>query len=88
MGGKNLSVIGGFLAIVGLVAAQEDSLRSALTAIDRRQRDLSLYSPYDDDFLEEYGYPFESPDDLDFLSSDSNGIVLFIFKESELIYLF
>lgn len=75
MGGKKFCIVGGMLAIVGLVLAQEDSLRSALTAIESRQRDLSLYSPYKDDFLGEYGYSFEGSDDLDFFSPKFNGTI-------------
>ncbi|EFA11406.1 uncharacterized protein LOC103313041 [Tribolium castaneum] len=69
MGLQKISSVGRLLLIIiGLTWAQEDSLRSALNAIDRRQRDLSEFSRYDDDSLGDYGYSLEGPDDLAFLS--------------------
>ncbi|XP_044257427.1 uncharacterized protein LOC123006754 [Tribolium madens] len=69
MGLHKISSVGRLLLIIiGLTWAQEDSLRSALNAIDRRQRDLSEFSRYDDDSLGEYGYSLDGPDDLAFLS--------------------
>ncbi|RZC32015.1 serine/threonine-protein kinase kinX [Asbolus verrucosus] len=70
MGLKSFSSVGGLLLIiVGLTKAQEDSLRSALNAIDRRQKDLSEFPRYENDNLGEYGYSLDGPDDLAFLSS-------------------
>lgn len=43
--------------------SQGDSLRSALNAIDRRQRDLSDFND------NEYGFTLERPDDMTFLQS-------------------
>nr|UXO98113.1 periplaneta neuropeptide-like precursor [Zophobas atratus] len=69
MGLKSFTSVGRLLLIlIGLTLAQEDSLRSALNAIDRRQKDLSEFSRYDDDNLGEYGYSLDAPDDLSFLS--------------------
>ncbi|KAJ8918763.1 hypothetical protein NQ315_015083 [Exocentrus adspersus] len=68
-----------FLSLWTIMYAQEDSLKSALNAIIRRQRDLSDYDEV------EYGYPLERPDDLTFLKEsagynsghaiDKNGIL-------------
>lgn len=54
-----------FVASWTLICSQEDSLRSALNAIDRRQRDLSEFDET------EYGYPLERPDDLAFLRAST-----------------
>ncbi|KAJ8981471.1 hypothetical protein NQ317_006997 [Molorchus minor] len=48
------------------VSGQEDSLRSALNEIDRRQRDLLDYDEA------EYGYPLDRPEDLAFLKTAAN----------------
>lgn len=55
-----------FIALWTLISGQEDSLRSALNAIDRRQRDLSEFDE------SEYGYPLEHPDDLAFLRASTS----------------
>lgn len=82
MGLKRISSVGKLLLIIiGLTWAQEDSLRSALNAIDRRQRDLSEFSRYDDDSLGEYGYSLDGPDDLAFLSPSEYNTGEKFFKE-------
>lgn len=59
--------IGVFISLSVLnVICQEDSLRSALNAIDRRQEE---YPRYEDG---EYGYPMERPDDLSFIKAASD----------------
>lgn len=54
------------LAVFVVVRGQGDSLRSALTAVDRRQRDLSEYQKYGD--LYPYGYSPEAANHLTFLT--------------------
>ncbi|XP_019865892.2 uncharacterized protein LOC109595057 isoform X2 [Aethina tumida] len=59
--------IGVFISLSVLnVICQEDSLRSALNAIDRRQEE---YPRYEDG---EYGYPMDRPDDLSFIKAASD----------------
>lgn len=78
MGIKDLSLVGGLLLIVvGLAKAQEDSLKSALNAVDRRQQDLSEYSGYGEDHIHDYGYSLDGPDSLAFLNSDYNSGKIF-----------
>ncbi|XP_057657758.1 uncharacterized protein LOC130894789 [Diorhabda carinulata] len=55
------------IAILKTSIGQGDSLRSALNAIDRRQRDLGDYED------SEYGYTLERPEDLVFLNSPGYG---------------
>ncbi|XP_018578505.1 uncharacterized protein LOC108916688 [Anoplophora glabripennis] len=55
-----------FIVSWTLISGQEDSLRSALNAIDRRQRDLSEFDE------EDYGYPLERPEDLTFLRASTS----------------
>jgi hypothetical protein len=81
MGLKSFSSVGRLLLIIiGLTWAQEDSLRSALNAIDRRQKDLD-FSKYDDENLGEYGYSLEGPDDLAFLSPSDYTTGIYIFNK-------
>lgn len=53
--------------LINVIYCEEDSLQSALKAIDRRQRDLSDYYRYDD---VEYGYPLERSEELAFLKGN------------------
>lgn len=55
------------IVILNYAYAQEDSLRSALNAINRRQRDLSDYDE------NEYGYTLERPSDVAFLKGSGYG---------------
>lgn len=73
MGMKSIIIIiiGTIFALV-IAQEQEDSLRGALNAINRRQRDLSDYGRYEDT---EYGYPMNRPDDLDFLKPSASDYV-------------
>lgn len=63
------------LLLINFIYGQEDSLQSALKAIDRRQRDLSDFYRYDD---LEYGYPLDRPEELAFLKVNpyDNGKIL------------
>ncbi|KAB0801164.1 hypothetical protein PPYR_05518 [Photinus pyralis] len=68
----NPGVIIIFIAIIGTASAQEDSLQSALNAVNRRQRNLS---PDYKNFYTEGGlgryYPLDDKDELAFLKPES-----------------
>lgn len=65
MAERSFSILGLIVLINFFVCAQSqgDSLRSALNAINKRQRDLSDYND------NEYGFTLEKPDDVAFLQS-------------------
>lgn len=55
---KKFSIVGGLFFITVGILAHEDSLRSAVNAVNRRQRDLS------DENVGDYGYSLNGPEDL------------------------
>lgn len=56
------------LALSVLVVGQGDSLRSALTAVNRRQRDLKYSEYYPEEGLTRYDYSPEEKNKLAFLT--------------------